>query len=70
MAQQGSSQGPWQLKGQVLTTGQLGNSQIFFSFIYVVDLYKKPGQGFPDGSAGKESACNAGGTGDVNLIPG
>ena len=70
MAQQGSSQGPWQLKGQVLTTGQLGNSQIFFSFIYVVDLCKKPGQGFPDGSAGKESACNAGGTGDVNLIPG
>ena len=25
--------------------------------------------GFPDGSAGKESACNAGDTGDVALIP-
>ena len=70
MAQQGSNQGPWQLKGQVLTTGQPGNSQIFFPFTYVIDLCKKPDQGFPDGSAGKESACNAGGTGDVNLIPG
>ena len=26
--------------------------------------------GFPDGSAGKESACNAGDTGDMGLIPG
>ena len=26
--------------------------------------------GFPDGSAGKESACNAGDTEDVTLIPG
>ena len=26
--------------------------------------------GFPDGSAGKESACNAGDTGDVRSIPG
>ena len=26
--------------------------------------------GFPDGSAGKESACNAGDTGDVGSIPG
>ena len=26
--------------------------------------------GFPDGSAGKESACNAGDTGDVSSIPG
>ena len=25
---------------------------------------------FPDGSAGKESSCNAGDTGDVGLIPG
>ena len=25
---------------------------------------------FPDGSVGKESACNAGGTGDAGLIPG
>ena len=25
---------------------------------------------FPDGSAGKESSCNAGGTGDVGSIPG
>ena len=25
--------------------------------------------GFPDGSAGKESSCNAGDTGDVGLIP-
>ena len=24
---------------------------------------------FPDGSAGKESACNAGDTGDIRLIP-
>ena len=27
-------------------------------------------QGFPGGSAGKESACNAGDTGDVVSIPG
>ena len=26
-------------------------------------------RGFPDGSAGKESACNAGDTEDVGLIP-
>ena len=26
--------------------------------------------GFPDGSASKESACNAGDTGDAGLIPG
>ena len=26
--------------------------------------------GFPDGSLGKESACNAGDRGDVGLIPG
>ena len=29
-----------------------------------------PMVGFPDGSAGKESACNAGDTGDVGSIPG
>ena len=27
-------------------------------------------EGFPDGSSGKESACNAGDTGNVGLIPG
>ena len=27
-------------------------------------------EAFPDGSAGKESACNAGDIGDVDLIPG
>ena len=27
-------------------------------------------QGFPHGSVGKESACSAGDTGDINLIPG
>ena len=27
-------------------------------------------QGFPDGSAGKESTCNAGDTEDADLIPG
>ena len=27
-------------------------------------------EGFADGSAGKESACNAGDTGNVGLIPG
>ena len=26
--------------------------------------------GFPDGSVGKESACNSGGTGDIRSIPG
>ena len=70
VAQQGSNQGPWQLKGQVLTTGQPGNSQFFFPFIHVIDLWKRPGQDFLDGSASKESACNAGDTGDANLIPG
>ena len=33
-------------------------------------LASKKEKGFPDGSAGKESACNAGDTGDVGLIPG
>ena len=35
-------------------------------------MYKIPKQnwGFPDGSVGKEPACNAGGTGDMGLIPG
>ena len=28
------------------------------------------GLGFPHSSAGKESACNAGATGDMGLIPG
>ena len=28
------------------------------------------GGGFPGGSAGKESACNAGDAGDAGLIPG
>ena len=32
--------------------------------------YVKKWRGFPDGSAGKESACNAGDTGDVGSIPG
>ena len=27
-------------------------------------------KGFPDGSVGKESACNAGDTGDASSIPG
>ena len=26
--------------------------------------------GFPDGSTGKESACNTGGSGDMGSIPG
>ena len=29
-----------------------------------------PFKGFPNGSVGKESACNAGDTGDAGLIPG
>ena len=33
-----------------------------------MDRYKH--QGFPDGSVGKESAYNAGDTGDAGLIPG
>ena len=32
--------------------------------------FHTPIQGFPDGSAGKESTCNAGDTGDADLIPG
>ena len=34
--------------------------------------WPRPGrwQGFPDGSVGKESTCNAGYTGDIGLIPG
>ena len=32
--------------------------------------YVKKWRGFPDGSAGKESACNAGDRGDVGSIPG
>ena len=35
-------------------------------------IYKIPKQnwGFPDGSEGKEPACNAGGTGDMGSVPG
>ena len=46
---------PWQLNIQ-------------FSSVQLVD-YIWIG-GFPDGSAGKESACNAGDRGDTGLIPG
>ena len=33
-------------------------------------MYILKRKGFPDGSAGKESACNAEDPGDVGLIPG
>ena len=36
-------------------------------------LFAMKGHGewdFPDGSVGKESACNSGGTGDIGSIPG
>ena len=44
------------------------------SILFMDCLLKKLSLGkrgnFPHGSAGKESACNAGDTGDVDLIPG
>ena len=43
--------------------------QIIFVFSFKLFLPKAP-VGFPDGSAGKESACNAGDTGDIGSIPG
>ena len=33
-------------------------------------MYECVGEQFPGGSAGKESACNAGHVGDAGLIPG
>ena len=36
--------------------------RLYTSFVYIV-------KGFPDGSEGKESACNAGDTGDADSIP-
>ena len=38
-------------------------------FLYQAEFYL-PFKGFPNGSVGKESACNAGDTGDAGLIPG
>ena len=40
----------------------------FFTHDLIPVIYKVP-LGCPDGSAGKESACNAGYTGDMRLIP-
>ena len=45
-----------------------------YSFMFLNRHENKPHifyeMGFDDGSAGKESACNAGDTGDVDSIPG
>ena len=38
--------------------------------VTVVNGSTWPVLGFPDGSAGKGTTCNAGDTGDVGLIPG
>ena len=37
--------------------------RLYTSFVYIV-------KGFPDGSEGKESACNAGDMGDAGSVPG
>ena len=43
-------------------------THVFYFLIIVFHLIHSPSLGgFPDGSAGKESACNAG---DLGLIPG
>ena len=43
-------------------------THVFYFLIIVFHLVPSPSLGgFPDGSAGKESACNAG---DLGLIPG
>ena len=44
---------------------------IFVYSKYLLNTGSKFLRGFPDGSAGKKkSACNAGNTGDISLIPG
>ena len=38
--------------------------------VLLIDYFHPPKRGTPDGSEGKESACNARDTGDSGLIPG
>ena len=38
--------------------------------VLFIDYFHPPNRGTPDGSEGKESACNARDTGDESLIPG
>ena len=42
----------------------------FFIFLFSTNTYRGATMGFPEGSVGKESACNAGDIGDADLIPG
>ena len=53
------------------------NLRLYFEFIKIqcffscnLDFIKTSAWGFPGGSLGKESTCNAGDTGDTSLIPG
>ena len=40
------------------------------NYLHSISLYQVLQMGFPGGSAGKESACNAGAKGEVGSIPG
>jgi len=46
--------------------------KILIQYIWRVWISNKPHSkvGFPSGTAGKESFCNSGDTGDTGLIPG
>ena len=54
-------------KINVVSTQQLG---IFSFFLFFGSVCRNKRLGFLDGSAGKESTCNAGDTGDADSIPG
>ena len=43
---------------------------MLFDFFFPSKCMTARIRGFPDGSAGKESTCKAGDTGDMGLIPG
>ena len=55
------------LQGLYLPSVALHSGLIFFFFFFTI---VKHSMGLPDGSAGKDSACDAGDTGDAGSIPG
>ena len=54
----------------VLSYSVLSKYCFLLSRFISVNVYKESSRGSPSGLAGKESACNAGDTGDSGLIPG
>ena len=54
----------------VLSYSVLSKYWLLLPHFISVNVYKQSSRGYPDGLAGKESACNAGDTGGSGSIPG